>query len=89
MSNVSEEEMSRARSPGIIEILREGVSIAISIPLAFGLYIIPAIANVFSTYLGVVVSPVVAALVTVMAYSAMGGMCRPRNRAFCWSYSSS
>lgn len=73
MSNVSDAEMDRARSPGVIEILREGVSIAVSIPLAFGLYAIPAVANVFSTYLGGLVSPIVAALVTVMAYSAMGG----------------
>ena len=73
MSNVSDEEMERGRTPGVIEILREGVSIAISIPLAFGLYLIPAIANLFNTYLGALLSPIVAALVTVMAYSAMGG----------------
>ena len=72
MSNVSEEEMESAHSPGVIEILRKGVSIATNVPLLFGLYVIAAIATVSSASLSGFVSIIVTAIGTLVAYKGMG-----------------
>jgi hypothetical protein len=72
MSNVSEEEMESARSPGVVEVLREGVSIATNVPILFGLYVITAIAVVISVNLSSFVSIIVTAIGTLVAYKGMG-----------------
>lgn len=72
MSNVSDEEMDNARNPGVVEVLKEGFSIATDVPILFGLYVILGASALFSGTLSNFVSIVVTALGTLIAYRGMG-----------------
>ena len=72
MSNASEEEMESARSPGVVEVLKEGVSIATDTPGLFGLYVISGVAALISSDLDNFLSIIITAIGTVIAYRGMG-----------------
>ncbi|WP_233553986.1 hypothetical protein [Halococcus sp. IIIV-5B] len=72
MSNVSEDEKGSVRNPGVAEVLREGVSLAIDLPVLYGLYLMIGLGFVIWGSVGGVVSLIVTALGTLVVYRGMG-----------------